>query len=147
MLKHYLKQILLAFFAMLMIVSTTGVGRLKLISFKELPRAARLYINQNYPTGEVENVGTEGVMLARTFKVRMKDGTSLEFDADGEWLEVSSEDGEVSSDVVPCPILYQLRAAYPQSRICKIHRAWKGYDLMLAGGKVVCFNKDYDPIG
>lgn len=144
MLRHCFKQGLLVFFASLMLMSTVGVGGLQTIGLEGLPRAAWLFINEMYPTGEVESVETEGVLFARVFKVRLRNGTMLEFDADGEWIEVKSEEGYVAPDIVPCPILYQLRATYPEVRIAKIERIRKGYDLVMANGVEIIFNRDYE---
>lgn len=147
MLRHCFKQMLLVFFASLMLVQPTGAGVLRIVGFEGLPRTAQLFINEMYPTGEVETVSSEQTLFARVYKVRLKGGTQLEFDSDGEWLEVVSEDGDVVSEIVPCPIFCQLKLVYPEFKICKIERACKGYDLVLNNGVEIFFDEEYEAVG
>ncbi|ATA88982.1 hypothetical protein CGC58_04155 [Capnocytophaga stomatis] len=80
----------------------------------------------------------------------LADGTDIDFDLKGNWINVDARDGQALSNTafIPQSILNHLRTAYPNNAINGIEKTVTGYEVELVGIKNdIHFNANGQPIG
>lgn len=108
----------------------------------KLPVATREMISKHFPQAKVSYIKIEkDLFLSTSYDVKMSDGTELEFNAKGEWLEIDCKDKSVPSNFIPQTISKYMKANYDGHKIVKIERSRKGYELTLENGLEVDFDQ------
>ncbi|GIM48826.1 hypothetical protein CAPN003_02780 [Capnocytophaga stomatis] len=80
----------------------------------------------------------------------LADGTDIDFDFNGNWINVDARDGQALSNTafIPQSILNHLRTAYPNNAINGIEKTVTGYEVELVGIKNdIHFDANGQPIG
>ncbi|MFK8301507.1 PepSY-like domain-containing protein [Capnocytophaga stomatis] len=80
----------------------------------------------------------------------LADGTDIDFDLKGNWINVDARDGQALSNTafIPQSILNHLRTAYPNNAINGIEKTVTGYEVELVGIKNdIHFDANGQPIG
>ena len=73
--------------------------------------------------------------------VVLKDGTEIEFDADGSWESVDCGASAVPASVVPKAIATYVKNNYRGAKIVEIEVDRKGYDVKLSTGLELKFDR------
>lgn len=129
--------------AMLLVVALPMCAdRGKVISLEQLPASAQGFLKKNFPGETPLLVTTEYDGLAKQFDVSYSDGTNVEFDAKGNWIDVECpQTGCVPAAVVPSGIKNFINKNYPKEKVVKIERNRTGYDVDLSNGVELEFNR------
>lgn len=77
---------------------------------------------------EIDNEGIGG----RTYEVRLTDGTEIDFDKKGEWIDVDCKSKSVPKEIIPTSIANYVKANYPNEFVTHIDRDSRGYDVELS---------------
>ena len=64
----------------------------KMIGVQQMPQAAQDYLKKNYPTDSVLIVEQDNEFLNTTYKVQLTSGLELEFNADGQVIDMDIND-------------------------------------------------------
>lgn len=97
------------------------------VSFNNLPQKAQQFINQHF-----SGVGFLSAKLDDgQYEVRLKNGTEIEFTAQGEWKEVDCHTTAVPAAIVPANITKYVKAQFPNNIIVKISKKYNGYEIEL----------------
>ena len=64
----------------------------KVITQEQLPQAAQVYLQKNYPTESVMLVKQENELFSKIYKVHLSSGIELEFNSDGEVIDIDIDD-------------------------------------------------------
>ena len=87
-----MKHVKLFFGAFLCLTMMMACSDTKIISVVELPANAQTYLKENYPDREVEYVKKESEFLSTKYEVMLDGGLQIEFNGDGEPVDVDIED-------------------------------------------------------
>lgn len=112
------------------------------ISVSELPRAAQNLVNRTFSGKKIALAKKDAELLDKSYEIIFTDGGKVEFDRKGNWTEVSSgrSNTSVPSSLVPQTIRNYVASHYGGTRIVKIERDKKGYEVKLSNGIELEFN-------
>lgn len=109
---------------------------------EQLPAPVRTFIQQKYPGESITFAQKDLELTGWKYEVFMADGTHVEFDTDDTWDKIESPVGRpVPAELIPAPIATHLQANYPGVLVTKIDKERNGYDIDLANGLELKYNK------
>lgn len=79
----------------------------------------------------------------RYLKVKLADGTEIDFDARGEWTDVERPGGVVPDGLIPQPILKFVAANYPGRHVRGVERDGRNHEITLDNGLELKFNRRF----
>ena len=115
----------------------------KVIGKNQLPAQAQSFLNENFANVKISYAKQETDFIERSYEVVLADGTKLEFTKKGNWKEVDCRYSEVPSAIVPAPIKNFINENYSGSRVLKIERDSRGYEVKLSNKLELKFNNDF----
>lgn len=115
----------------------------KVISKNQLPAQAQSFLNENFADVKISYAKQETDFIERSYEVVLADGTKLEFTKKGNWKEVDCRYSEVPSAIVPALIKNFINENYSGSRVLKIERDSRGYEVKLSNKLELKFNNDF----
>lgn len=108
----------------------------------QLPLAARELIDKQFSHRKVDFIKIERDLFEETtYEVKLDDGTELEFNSKGGWVEINVKNDDVPSEFIPEAIQEYMKDHYKGEKIVKIERDRRGYELTLENGLEVDFDK------
>lgn len=108
----------------------------------QLPLAARELIDKEFSHRKVDFIKIERDLFEETtYEVKLDDGTELEFNSKGGWVEINAKNDDVPSEFIPESIQEYMKDHYKGEKIVKIERDRKGYELTLQNGLEVNFDQ------
>lgn len=106
----------------------------------DLPDAARAYIQEHFPNERIASVMRDDDTMG--FDVILSGGTEIDFDRQGEVLEVDGKTAALPDSVVPGDILSHVRTQHVGLQVKEIEKEPYGYEVTLTNGKELHFDKD-----
>ena len=108
----------------------------------QLPMPITSFIQQNFPGQTISFAQKDLEITGWQYDVVLADGTQIEFDTDQVWDKIQSTlTNPVPTALIPAPIVTQIQAQFPQAMILKIDKESYGYEIELANGLELKFNK------
>lgn len=129
--------------AALMLLVASAKADERLIEMKELPRAAQEFVMRHFGEAEVSAVWVDRDLLNNDYKVLFADGTSVEFDCQGAWVEVDADRGVVPEVLVPKQIRRSINERFGGREVRKIERDRRGYEVKLSNGLTLEYNQRF----
>lgn len=105
-----------------------------------LPDAITAFIKQQFPNATVVGVESDHDHGGLEYDVYLSDGTQLDFDANNQWEKVECMKG-VPAFFVPKAIASYVKGTYQNVAITKINKELHGYDIELANGMELSFDR------
>lgn len=105
-----------------------------------LPNAITAFIKQQFPNATVVGVEPDHDHGGLEYDVYLSDGTQLDFDANNQWEKVECMKG-VPAFFVPKAIASYVKGTYQNVAITKINKELHGYDIELANGMELSFDR------
>lgn len=133
-----MKKNIIAFIAAVLLLPITAMASDRLIPFDELPAEAQQFVKAHFADAKVLQVKAE----KDEYEVLLTNGFKLEFDLSGNWKEVKGRQAPVPEAVIPVRILSYVKEYYPDMSIMQIERSKWGYELELAGGLELEFDRN-----
>ena len=128
---------------MLLSFSACSDDKDELISENALPHAAQTFISTYFPQDNVVKIVKDADKSQHTFEVYFSSGFEVEFDSDGNWIDVDAPAGQVvPQGIVPDAIASYVQEKYPSDPINEISRKAVGYETELASGLDLHFDSD-----
>ncbi len=110
----------------------------------ELPETAREMLSRYFPYAKISYIKVDkDLFLTTSYDVKLSDGTEIDFNGKGDWLEVDCRKEAVPAALIPEPIRKYMEENFKGQRITEIERNRKGYQITLANDLEVKF----DPFG
>ena len=97
------------------------------VPVSQLPANARSFIQKVFPDAQIFKVERDG----RKFDVKLSNGVSIDFLANGEWENIDSEYTPIPESVFPPAVIKALKASYPQAAIIDAEKEWGNYKIKL----------------
>lgn len=108
----------------------------------QLPAQITTFIQQYYPGQTITFAKKDLEITGWQYDVVLADGTQIDFDTDHVWDKIqSSMMNPVPTALIPAPIATHLQANFPDAMILKIDKERNGYDVELANGLELKYNK------
>lgn len=92
-----------------------------------LPDAALQFISTNFPTATVAHIEKDGF----EFDVVLSNGVEIEFDLNGNWIDIDCHNNAVPESIIPAGIYAYVVANYPNNFIVKIEHRHQRYEVEL----------------
>ena len=139
--KKFLPLLLLCLFVGC--VNTSHDRQDKVIALPALPQPAQEFIQKNYKDVKIKEITIEKRASLMQYNVDLKGGIDLQFDRNGICTEVECKKpgSTVPDEVVPSPILQQVRTLYPDKGIVKYEHNQRLYEIDLSDGTEMTFNR------
>ena len=97
------------------------------VPVSQLPANARSFIQKVFPDAQIFKVERDG----RKFDVKLSNGVSIDFLANGEWENIDSEYTPIPESAFPPAVIKALKASYPQAAIIDAEKEWGNYKIKL----------------
>lgn len=112
------------------------------IQVAQMPAASQNFIKKYFGDIQVDHAVVKDRGLKK-YEVVFVNGTEIEFDAQGEWMEVDCEHGAVPEAIIPRKLLTYVEKNHPGRRIVTIKRDTRGYGIELDNDLDLKFDRDF----
>lgn len=144
--KRILRILMIAICCMVSCNMVANAGNDKPISVNALPAKAQTLLSQHFNGQKVMLATIESGVVSRSYDVVLQNGTKLEFDKKGNLTEVDCKQGKVPVKLIPQAIRNYLMENYPAQAVKKLEMNKNEYEVELANGLDLTFNKHFQLI-
>lgn len=104
-------------------------------NINELPQVSRTFLKNYFNGNKVSHIKIDkDLFLVDSYDVILTDGTSVEFNRDGEWKEVKSFQQNIPDTLIPAEIKQYVNQNYPSQKIMAVERGKRKVSIDLANG-------------
>lgn len=109
----------------------------------QLPLQARNFMKQYFPNPTISHIKIESEVLeAKKYDVQLADGTEIDFDSKGNWMQVDCKKAAVPAALVPAFVKEYMKAnGFHSELVTQIERDRAGYEVDLNTGLSLKFSK------
>lgn len=144
--KRILRILMIAICCMVSCNMVANAGNDKPISVNALPAKAQTLLSQHFNGQKVMLATIESGVVSRSYDVVLQNGTKLEFDKKGNLTEIDCMQATVPAKLIPQAIRNYLKENYPAQAVKKIEMNKNEYEVELANGLDLTFNKHFQLI-
>ena len=144
--KRILRILMIAICCMVSCNMVANADNDKPISVNALPAKAQTLLSQHFNGQKVILATIETGALNKSYDVVLQNGTKLEFDKKGNLTEIDCKQGKVPAKLIPQAIRNYLKKNYPAQAVKKIEMSKNEYEVELANGLDLTFNKHFQLI-
>ena len=144
--KRIFRILMIAIFCMLTCNMAANAGNDKPIAINALPEKAQTLLNNHFNNQKVMLATIESGVINKSYDVVLQNGTKLEFDKKGNLTEIDYKQGIVPALLIPQAIRNYLKENYPAQAVKKIEMNKNEYEVELANGLDLTFNKHFQVI-
>lgn len=144
--KRILRILMIAICCMVSCNMVANAGNDKPISVNALPAKAQTLLNQHFNGQKVMLATIESGVVSRSYDVVLQNGTKLEFDKKGNLTEIDFKQDTVPDQLIPQAIKNYLMDNYAGQSVKKIEMNKNEYEVELANGLDLTFNKHFQLI-
>ena len=144
--KRILRILMIAICCMVSCNMVANAGNDKPISVNALPAKAQTLLSQHFNGQKVMLATIESGVVSRSYDVVLQNGTKLEFDKKGNLTEIDCKQATVPDQLIPQAIRNYLNENYPAQAVKKIEMNKNEYEVELANGLDLTFNKHFQLI-
>lgn len=144
--KRILRILMIAICCMVSCNMVANAGNDKPISVNALPAKAQTLLSQHFNDQKVMLATIESGVVSRSYDVVLQNGTKLEFDKKGNLTEIDCKQATVPAKLIPQAIRNYLKENYPAQAVKKIEMNKNEYEVELANGLDLTFNKHFQLI-
>lgn len=120
----------------------------KPVTADQLPESVTSFIQQYFPGQDITLAKKDIELTGSQYDVVLADGTQIDFDSSNGWDKIECTlENPVPTALIPAPIVSQIRDKFPDAMILKIDRENDGYEVELANGLELKFNKQGSLMG
>lgn len=112
------------------------------ISYGKLPSQAQAFIETFFPAESCVRAEREKDNGRKEYKVELSNGTQIEFNASGQWIEVDCQFSALPAGVLPEAVSAHMAGHYPQAVPYKVERQIGGYEVSISGGLELIYSAD-----
>lgn len=110
-------------------------------NINELPQVSRTFLKNYFNGNKVSHIKIDkDLFLVDSYDVILTDGTSVEFNRDGEWKEVKSFQQNIPDTLIPAEIRQYVSQNYPGQKIMTVERGKRKVSVDLANGLELKFD-------
>ncbi|MBR4853541.1 MAG: PepSY-like domain-containing protein [Alistipes sp.] len=113
------------------------------IEVNKLPDAAQKFLKQYFPNASVSLAKVDVELVYKEYDVLLTDGTRVDFNNSGEWIDVDCKFATVPEGIVPRQIVDYVAKNYPNANILRIERDRNSYEVSLSNRLELTFDKKF----
>lgn len=141
--KKFFSYLILGLMACLSLASCSDDDDEVVVPIEELPSAAKVFLNEFYPSDKTMRVERDGEHAGTEYDVTLSSGAEIEFDRKGEWISVEApRGGSVPAGLVIAPIAEYITVNYPNDAIVGLSKEIYGFETDLSSGTDLMFDFD-----
>ena len=107
----------------------------------QLPANARKTLQSSFPKSQISYIKIDKDMLqSKTYEVKFTNGVEIDFDSKGNWKEVDCKKQPVPDVFVPAVIRTYVKQNYKGSKIVKVEKDRRNYEVKLQNGLELKFD-------
>ena len=144
--KRIAKILMIAICSIVSCNIVANVGKDKPIAVNALPAKAQTMLSKHFNKQKVMLATIESGVITRSYDVVLQNGTKLEFDKKGNLTEIDCKQGVVPAKLIPQSIKDYLKNNYPDQQVRKLEIKKNEYEVELANGMDLTFNKHFQLI-
>jgi hypothetical protein len=108
----------------------------------QLPAPIQSFVQQYFPGQTITFAQKDLELTGWKYEIFLADGTHIDFDTDDMWDKIEcSLTNPVPTALIPPPVASTIQANYPDAMITKIDKERNGFEVDLANGLELKFNK------
>lgn len=109
---------------------------------QQVPQPIHMFVRQYFPGQTITYAEKDLEITGYKYDVFLTDGTHIDFDTDNVWDKIECNmTRTVPTALIPAPLVVNIKASFPDAMILKIDKERYGYDVELANGIELKFNK------
>ena len=112
-----------------------------------LPEAVNAFVKQYFPNATIAGVEMDSDHGGVEYDVHLSDGTEIDFDVNNQWDNVDCHTKAVPASLVPKAIAAYVSSNYQNMAITKINKEYHGYEIELANGLDLNFDRSGNFMG
>lgn len=113
------------------------------VDFGKLPKNSQEFIQRNFPREKIKTVEMDREASWDKYTVYFNSGNQVSFEGgSGDWSEILMKNGEVPATIIPANIRTYTGNAYRGQQVKMIKTTADGYELKLANGTLISFDKE-----
>lgn len=144
--KRMMKILMIAICCILSCNMAANAGNDKPIAVNALPVKAQTLLSNHFNDQKVMLATIETGVINKTYDVVLQNGTKLEFDKKGNLTEIDCNQATVPDQLIPQAIKNYLMENYAGQSVKKIEMNKNEYEVELANGLDLTFNKHFQLI-
>ena len=113
------------------------------IEVDKLPDAAQKFLKQYFPNASVSLAKVDVELAYKEYDVLLTDGTRIDFNNSGEWIDVDCKYAAIPEGIVPQQIVDYVAKNYPNVNILRIERDRHTYEVSLSNRLKLTFDKKF----
>jgi hypothetical protein len=108
----------------------------------QLPAPIQSFVQQYFPGQTITFAQKDLELTGWKYEISLADGTHIDFDTDDMWDKIECPlTNPVPTALIPPPVASTIQANYPDAMITKIDKDRNGFEVDLANGLELKFNK------
>lgn len=140
------KLMILSAILMVFGVTTACADNDKPITVAQLPAKAQQFVKAHFSNEKVALAKLEQDFLETTYEVVFTNGSKVEFLKNGEWKEIDCKYSTVPVAVVPAQIAQYISQNYPDTKVVKLERDRREYEVKITNGLELTFDTRFNLI-
>lgn len=128
------------FLASALVLSLQVMAQDQVISFSKLPVKSQNFITKYFDASTVDFIKLDNDYFSKEYEVVLRNGTKVEFDANGEWKEIDGKGVAIPIKMILQNILSYVSKSFPENKIKKVERMRRGFEVELTNGLDLIFN-------
>ena len=132
------KQILT--FAVILLLGATAFAQNGITKFEQLPAKSQEFIKTYFKDHTISYILTDKEFADVDYKVRFENGTEIEFNAKGEWTDVSGKQNCIPTGFILTEITEYINAVHKDVCITDVEREFKRITVELSNNLELEFN-------
>ena len=144
--KRMMKILMIAICCILSCNMAANAGNDKPIAVNALPIKAQTLLSNHFNNQKVMLATIETGVINKSYDVVLQNGTKLEFDKKGNLTEIDCKQAIVPDQLIPQAIRNYLMDNYAGQSVKKIEMNKNEYEVELANGLDLTFNKHFQLI-
>lgn len=141
-----MKKLVLLFVCLFTMQAVAWADDDKPVKVEQMPHRAQQFIKKHFSDNSIAIAKMESDLFSKSYDVIFTNGDKVEFDKKGEWKEIDCKYSQVPMEIVPTAIKNYITKQYPDAKIVKIEKDDRGYEVKLATGWEVKFDKKLNVI-
>lgn len=132
-----------AMFIMAMLTAQVAIaGDVVTKDVNSIPASARETIKKHFPESKISYIKIDKDLFeSTTYQAVLTDGSEIDFNSKGEWMDVDCKKGAVPVAFIPAPVGQYVKANFDGSFIVKIERERQFYKVELNNDLDLVFDK------
>lgn len=131
-------KFLTAFF---LFIGISSNAQESIITKNELPKTAQKFVSDYFAKSTIDYVKMDKETFSTDYKVKFTDGSEIEFDSKGEWIEIDGNKTVIPTGFIQKSILTYVKEKFPNTQIVKIEKGRFGkQEVKLSNGLELEFN-------